>query len=78
MKSRIDSFSYLRIVCKELMFLFYRTEQRYCDTNVAHSSWNEFIELCESLWNQANAGPRKLVGNTLHNRRSLPTFRIIS
>ena len=44
-KSQIDSSSCLRIVCKEFMFLFCRTEQRYCDTNAAHSSWNVFIEL---------------------------------
>ena len=77
-KSRIDSSSFLRIVCKELMFLFCGTEQRYYDANVAHSSWNEFIELHGSLWNQANAGPRKLTRKTLHNRRSLPKFKIIA
>ena len=66
-KSRIDSSSYLRIVCKELMFFFCLTEQRYYDTNVVHSSVNEFIKLRGSLWNQANVGPRKLAGNTLHN-----------
>ena len=43
-KSRIDSSSCLRMVFKELMFLFYRTEQRYCDMNAAHSSLNGFIE----------------------------------
>ena len=43
-KSRIDFSSYLRIVCKELMFLFFCTEQRYYEMNVAHSSLNEFIE----------------------------------
>ena len=43
-KSQIDSSSCLRMICKELMFLFYRTEQRYCDMNAAHSSLNEFIE----------------------------------
>ena len=32
-KSQIVSSSCLRIVCKELMFLFYRIEQRYCDMN---------------------------------------------
>ena len=48
-KSRIDSSSCLRIVCKRLMFLFCSTEQRYCDTNAAHSSLNKFIELCGSL-----------------------------
>ena len=78
MKSRIDSPSCLRIVYKELMFKFCRIEQRYCDTNAACSSLNEFIELRRSLWNQANAIPRKLAGNTLHNRRSLPAFSIIA
>ena len=77
-KSQINSSSCLRMLCKELMFLFCRTEQRYCDTNAAHSSWNEFIELRESLWNQANASPHKLAENTLHKRRSLPPFRIIA
>ena len=43
-KSRIDSSSCLRMVCKELMFLFYRTEQRYYDMNATHSSLSEFIE----------------------------------
>ena len=43
-KSRIVSSSYLRIVFKELMFLFCRIEQRYYDMNVTHSSLNEFIE----------------------------------
>ena len=50
-KSRIDFSFCLRIVCKELMFLFCLTEQRYCDKNASHSSLNEFIELRESLWN---------------------------
>ena len=77
-KSRIDSSSCLRIVCKELMFLFSRTKQRYCDTNAAYRSLNEFIELRGSLCNQANVGPRKLARNTLHNRWSLPAFTIIS
>ena len=77
-KSRIDSSSCLRIVYKELMFLFCLTEQRYCDTNAPHSSLNEFIELHGSLWNKANVGPHKLPGNTLHNRRSLLVFRIIA
>ena len=77
-KSRIDSLSCLRIVYKELIFLFICTEQRYYDTNVACSSLNAFIELGKSLWNQANAGPYKLAGNTLHNRRSLLAFSIIT
>ena len=42
--SRVDSSSCLRMVCKELMFLFCRTEQRYCDMNATHSSLNEFID----------------------------------
>ena len=36
-KSHIDSSSCLRMVCKELIFLFYRAEQRYYDMNTAHS-----------------------------------------
>ena len=48
-KSRIDSSSYLRMVCKELMFLFFHNEQRYYNMNAAHSSLNKFIELCGSL-----------------------------
>ena len=68
-KSRIDSSFCLRIICKELMFLFYLTKKRHYNTNDSHVSLNGFIELRESLWNQANAGPHKLVGNTLHNRR---------
>ena len=51
LKSRIDSSCFLRIVCKELMFLFFRAEQRYCDANTANSSLNEFIELRGSFWN---------------------------
>ena len=77
-KSRIDFPYCLRIVYKELMFPFLCTEQRYCDTNVARSSLNEFIELSGSSWNQANTGPYKLAGNTLHNRRSLSVFSIIA
>ena len=77
-KSRIDSSSYLRIVCKELMYLFCLIEEGYYDTNDPHSSLNSFIELRGSLLNQANVGPRKLAGNNLHNRQSLSTFRIIN
>ena len=76
--SIIDSPSYYIIVCRELMFLFCHTEQRYCDMNVAHSSLNKFMELRGSFWSQANEGPRKLAGNTLYNSQSLPTFRIIA
>ena len=43
-KSWIDSSSYLRMVWKELTFLFCCTKQRYCDMNVAHRSYDEFIE----------------------------------
>ena len=39
----LDFYSYLRMVCKELMFLFCRIEKRYHDMN-AHSSLNKFIE----------------------------------
>ena len=44
MKSRINSSICLRMVYKELMFLFFHTKQRYCDMNAAHSSLNKFIE----------------------------------
>ena len=37
-KSQIDSSSCMRMVCKEVMFLFCRTKQRYYDMNAAHSS----------------------------------------
>ena len=77
-KSQIDSPSCLRIVYKELMLFFCLTEQRYCNTDALYNSLNKFIELCGSMWNQANAGPRKLAGNTLHNKQSLLEFRIIS
>ena len=43
-KSRIDYSSCLRMVCKELMFLFCRIKQRYRDMNAVHSSLNEYIE----------------------------------
>ena len=77
-KSRIDSSLCLRIVYKELMFLFCLTEQIHYNKNDSHVSLNEFIELCKSLWNQANAGPHRLAGNTSHNMRSLPAFSIIA
>ena len=48
-KSQIDSSSYLRTICKELMFLFCGTKERYCDMNATHSSLNEFIEYRRSL-----------------------------
>ena len=48
-KFQIDSSSYLSIVCKELMFLFCLTEQRYYEMNAPQSSLNEFIELRRSL-----------------------------
>ena len=67
-KSQIDSSSCLRIVFKELMFLFCLTEQRYCDTNSPHIHKTSIL----NLWNQA------ITGNTLHNRRSLLAFRIIT
>ena len=77
MKSRMDSSSCFRIGCKELMFLFCHTEQRYLEMNAAQSLLNEFIELRGSLWNQASVGPHRLAGNTLHNRQSLPAFNVI-
>ena len=68
----------LNMVCKELIFPFYRTEHRYWETNAAHNALNELIDLHGSLWNQARAGPFKLVGNTLHSKRSLPVLSIIA
>ena len=77
-KSWMDSSFRLKMVCRELMFPFCRTEHRYWETNATHNSLNELIDLCGSLWNQARAGPFKLAGNTLHNKRSSPTLSIIS
>ena len=77
-KSRMDSSSRLKMVCRELMFPFCRTEHRYWETNAAHSSLNILIDLRGSLWNQARAGPFRLAGNTLHNRRSSPALSIIA
>ena len=59
------------------MFPFCRTEHKYWEMNAAHRSLNEFIEPLRSLWNQAKAGPSKLVENTLHKRQSFPALRII-
>ena len=56
-KSRMDSSSRLKVVCRELMFPFYQTEHRYLGTNAAHNSLNELIDFRGSLWNQARAGP---------------------
>ena len=77
-KSQIDSSSHLKMVCRELMFPFCRTEHKYWETNAAHSSLNMLIDLGGSLWNQAKAGPFWLVGNTLHNKRSSPALSIIA
>ena len=77
-KSRMDSSSCLKMVCKELMFPFCQIEHRYWETNAAHSSLNELIDLRGSLWNQARAGPFKLARNTLHNRLSSPALSIIA
>ena len=60
LKSRIDSSSRLKMVCRELMFPFCRMEHRYWETNAAHNSLNMLIDLCGSLWNQARAGHFKL------------------
>ena len=76
-KSHMDSSSCLMMVCKELMFLVCCTEQRYRETNRVQSSLNEFIELCESLWNQASAGPWRLAEKTLHSRWLFMTFRVL-
>ena len=40
-KSRMDSSSWLKMVCRELMFPFCRTKHRYWETNAAHNSLNE-------------------------------------
>ena len=77
-KSRIDSSSRLKMVCSELMFPFCRTEHKYWEMNAAHNSLNEFMDPLRSLWNQARAGPFKLVGNTLYRSLSFPALRIIA
>ena len=59
-KSWMDSSSRLKMVCRELMFPFYQTEHRYWETNAAHNSLNELINLHGSLWNHTRAGPFKL------------------
>ena len=66
------------VACRELMFPFYQIEHRYWETNVANNSLNVLIDLLGSLWNQARAGPFRLVGNTLHNRRLSPALSIIA
>ena len=48
-KSRMDSSSCLKMVCKELMFPFCRMEHRYWETNATHNSLNELIDLRVSL-----------------------------
>ena len=60
------------------MFPFCRTEYMYWEINAAHNSLNELIDLRGSLWNQAMAGPFKLVGNTFHSKRSFPALSIIA
>ena len=77
-KSRINSLSRLKMVCSELMFPFCRTKHKYWETNAAHNSLNELMDPLRSLWNQANAGPFRLAGNTLHRRQSFPVLRIIA
>ena len=77
-KSRMDSSSRLKMICRELMFPFCRTEHKCWETNATHNSLNELIDLCRSLWNQARAGPFKLAGNTLYNRQSSPALSIIA
>ena len=51
---------------------------RYWETNAAHNSLNELIDLRRSLWNQARAGPFKMARNTLHSKRSFPALSIIA
>ena len=77
-KSRMDSSSRLKMVCRELMFPFCRTEHKYWETNAAHNSLNELIDLRGSLWNQARASLFKLARNTLHSKRSSPALSIIA
>ena len=77
-KSRMDSSSRLNMVYRELMFPLCRTEHIYWETKAAHNSLNVLIVLHGSLWNQARAGPLRLAGNTLHNRRSSPALSIIA
>ena len=50
-KSQMDSSSRLKMVCRELMFPFYRIEHKYWETNAVHNSINEMIDLCGILWN---------------------------
>ena len=54
------------------IFPFCQTEHRYWETNAAHNSLNELIDLNGSLWKQVRASLFKLVGNTLHSKRSFP------
>ena len=68
----------LEMVFRDLMFPFCRNEHIYWETNTAHNSLNELINLCGSLWNQAMAGPFKLAGNTLHSKRLSPSLSIIA
>ena len=42
-------FFMFKIVYKELIFIFWRTEHRCCEMNTPQSSLNVFIELCGSL-----------------------------
>ena len=77
-KSRMDSSSRLKIICRELMFPFCQIKHRYWETNTAHNSLNELIDLRGSLWNQARVDPFKLVENTLHSRRSSLALSIIA
>ena len=50
----------------------------YWETNAAHNSLNELIDLHGSLWNHARTGPFKLAGNTLHSKRLFPALSIIA
>ena len=60
------------------MFPFYQTEHEYWETNAAHNSLNELIDSRGSLWNQARAGPFKMVGNTLHSKWSSLALSIMT
>ena len=48
-KSWMDSYSRLKMVCKEMIFLFYRIEHRYWETNAAHNSLKELMDHRGSL-----------------------------
>ena len=62
LKSRIDSSYCLRFFCKELMFLVCRTEQRYCDANIANSSLNGLLRYAEAFRTSLTQAPTNYPG----------------